>query len=112
MTLREILKDGVAEHRQAHRDQHVGLQGRVSFDEVDRRLELEQLSRVQHEHRVHLLRVQRDLAPIMFAVGHLHGTGKSSLSAGRESLMPKITKHCSLERLFRLKIEIPSRELL
>lgn len=61
------------------------MQGRVSSDEVDPRLELEQLSRVRHEQRVHLLRVERDLASVVSAACHLHGTGKSRLSARRES---------------------------
>lgn len=85
LLLREIVKDGAAERGQAHRDQYVGMQGCVSSDEVDPRLELEQLSRVRDEQRVHLLRVQRDLASIVPAAGHLHGTGKSRLSARRES---------------------------
>lgn len=76
-----IIKDGVAERGQAHRDQYVGMQGRVSSDEVDSRLQLEQLSRVRHEQRVHLLRVERDLASVVPAACHLHGTGKSRLSA-------------------------------
>lgn len=85
LLLREIVKDGAAERGQAHRDQYVGMQGCVSSDEVDPRLELEQLSRVRDEQRVHLLRVQCDLASVVPAAGHLHGTGKSRLSARRES---------------------------